>query len=276
VDRDTEVTLEIRGMYDTGTNVLLQTLEETNPLRGNVSPMWPSMHKHCPPHFLNEVKRDYSQQKKHWPGQTPRGSLKPNSVVDVFIVRHPLAWISGIHKAPYGLKCKNHDGEEKDTECTLGMDVSSCELGRKRRPDDDMPAQVFHEPFDRITDVWETYYGASGYQSLTGNWIVVRYEDLLVDTKKEVGEIEKAIAKMRGERYHPPPRRSTVLARQPSLPSKSHGAARSFDDAQEFNLNEGWQQLFAPGDVARYCSWLNATLLKQYNYECEEAPLNSN
>lgn len=208
----------VRGMFDTGNNFMNKILLSNNLPYKIVDADYhkPYQWKHTPPQDLNSV------------------STSPN-VLNVIMIRHPLAWITGIHKSPYDLSCK-----KDDTTCRLQYN------GKLKT-------------WPHIINVWNDYY--NHFQKIRGNWMIVRYEDLLQDAEKEYKRIIQnlEIIQKRDRRR---------LFNIPVRPAKNHGRPRTFKDAKIFNMQQNWRSKFSQTQIQDYCHLLDDDLMKTFHYSC--------
>lgn len=208
----------VRGMFNTGNNFMNKILLSNQLPYKIVDADYhkPYQWKHTPPQDLNSL------------------STSPN-VLNVIMIRHPLAWVTGIHKSPYDLSCKSDD-----TMCQLHYN------GKQKT-------------WSHIISVWNDYY--THFPKINGNWMVVRYEDLLQNTEKEYNRITynlKIIQKRNRRR----------LFNIPTRPAKNHGHPRGFNEAKQFNAKQTWRYKFTKTQIQEYCNLLDSELMKTFNYKC--------
>lgn len=143
--------------------------------------------------------------------------------LDVVMVRHPMSWITGMRKAPYFL-------------------VGDC-----------LQLSAGKFCFKSIVHIWNRYY--ESYLAWDKDWVMLRYEDLLLDATTSIKEILNLI----GSKNH-----VNVV----NKPAKTHGKSRSLAGAQLFNLANKWRDAFSANELQLHCSNVNRTLLHFFHYVC--------
>ena len=215
----------VRGIFNTGTNLMATILMNAR-INKDVTIYGHDSFACHHGVFKGTKVTDVYGNWKHTPPWDLRPTILPNRrALTVVMIRHPLGWLSGMQKAMYDLKCVR-----ETKKCVL---VYRAKVTR----------------FDSIEDVWNRYM--SEYLRLKFPYVMVRYEDLLIDYYAQVRRILMFLQ----AREH-----AHVNASNFRYKVKRHGHPRSFEDARLYNLNKLW--------TTQNCSRFNQTLLQLFHYTC--------
>jgi len=241
-------TVQILGLYNTGTNLLQALLDKNFP--GVFVPPAHGRHafgtifwKHVQPTVLLRKAPSLKRQ------------LQDHDAVGLAMIRDPLAWLQSTKTAPYDLKgCMRHGpGSAWLTEpCTLPLtsDTGGGAAHTMRAPQTlpSLPA---------FWNEWTQDYSRLEEFGFRRN-LVISYEDLVLDTE---GVLHK-IAQLVGV---PPP----ATVQQKRAPAKS-GPGHGREKAVAKLRSKSWLNAYSPAERAAACARLSAPLMAQYDYhDCE-------
>jgi len=262
------------GMYDSGTNFLLETMVGNFPFCCQLNPeinraalsasMLPAkrwcvrlmgVFKHTDPRTF--LRAALGEQVSNFHAQWTPVLTHKRRIAMVALVRDPLAQLAGWKKAPYKLldcfrgKCSEDSHGLIQSNCSpptawVTQPCKSWKLGE----------------FASIPDVWNSY--TSGYlrlQKLGGynNMKIFRYEDIVVEPKKFV----KSLAGLLG--VDPPSEVAVVTG-----PAKKHGQAVRIREAQMKIRQRSFISCFTSLELQAVCSRLDESLLQIFNYSDKE------
>lgn len=233
--------VQILGLYNTGTNLLQALLDKNFP--GVFVAPTPARHgfgqifwKHVQPTEL--MRKDPSL----------RGQLEAHKTVAIAMVRDPLAWLQSTKAAPYDLAgCMRTYGTAWLTSpCTLPLQSDSGGGAAYTMPGPQtlpsLPAfwNEWTADYERLQDF--------GFQQS----LVIRYEDIVLDTEGVLGKIA-ALAGV------PPP----ASVQQKHGPAKPGGGRAQ---ALAKLRSKAWLDGYSPEELSAACSRLTPALMSELDY----------
>lgn len=241
------VGVQVLGLQDTGTNLLNQLLYKN--FGGQVAHYDSSNVK-------DELKGVWKHANMAWVDEkVPEAfnNLKKHSVVPLVMVRNPLSWLQSIKKAPYEL-----------TSCVKGVDWLQRPCVHKFPAGYVMHASgvpVEQATFLHLSGIWgqwtETYVPV--LKKHFDKVIVVRYEDLVLRTRKVMKRLAKALNLVLPENID-----------NIASPAKDHGEALGHAAAAQKIRNKEFLPEFSEWELKVVCDQLkffNETIAQySYNY----------
>lgn len=263
--RQVNLKLALLGPFDTGTHLLLNTLQANYHDEVVKACGWESMvidddpTSHCRlwKHGINISDSRYDQGGQPVYQILRRQSIRKADTVVVMLVRSPLATMISWWKAAYNLApCVDRGMEQYSMPCTAnGMAWEGA----------GQPDWFSLLPFTSTMDVYNTYirmYGALQEEGRLHAALLVTYEDLVYSP----GDVINAIADAMGW----PPRASVGIA---DTAAKSHGWAHGRSLALEKLRSRDWLQ-HIPSEVRKaMCTGLELRALeglRDNNYRSDE------
>lgn len=246
--RQGQRSVQILGLYNTGTNLLQALLDKNFP--GVFVPPGPRRHafgqifwKHVQPTVLMRKS----------PGL--RAQLEAHDTVALAMVRDPLAWLQSTKVAPYDLAgCV--DGKTGTSwltgACTLPLHSASGGGAAYTMPG---PQTLPSLPafWNEWTKDYERLQEFGFRQSL-----VIRYEDIVLDTEAVLEKIAQLVGV-------PPPE----SVRQKHGPAKDIGGGRAAAIAKL--QSKSWLHGYKPEGLAAACARLDPTLMSSLDYhDCSQ------
>jgi hypothetical protein len=238
--------LQILGMYNSGTNLLTQLMQKNLPEAHAAAYPPDALWKHS---YLSALSPSLRRElKKH---------------VAVAMLRNPLAWLASLEKAPYNLKnCA--EGEAWLTEpCHMpevlrnAGDPSPLKSSFLAEANVPVPFTQKRIPLENVETVWNRW--AADYLHLSKfvrASIVVRYEDLVRSPEHELARIAALV-------------NGTV--RSPFVmqdaPAKGPGRPLNRTAALEKLEKRGYLALFSDANRRAACSRLDGAIMAQYGYD---------
>jgi len=270
------IRFQILGMYDSGTNALMDTLALNFPMcshkreKGYLSEYFLPAREYCLQH--TEIYKHSTPQEI---AKAMRGeSTDPGFSFDTFktlaadvpvlaMVRDPLAQINGWDKAPYGMKaCKCFPRIK--CSWTVGNKQwlgRSCIVNETiiNAPESGYGGGKVFGNFSNIFDLWNAYSG--GYMKLRNSSLfkvfeVIKFEDLVVNPEVAIPRLATALGV-------DPPATLTPATRS----AKSHGKSKGREEAIEKIISRKWLLQYPPALLKLGCFELNPSLLKKFTYE---------
>lgn len=242
----------IAGQYDTGTN-LLQKLIGAH-LKTAVRVTQEAHKKADAGHYL------WKHTKPENISQEVRKKL--NGTVALVMVRDPLSWLQSLKKAPYDLKrCT-----KKEDWLTAPCATPATFTDWIAHPDplaSIPPPKFLYVPFPgrpalpNLESFWNEWTRDYTHMADFGfaDSLVIRYEDLVTDTEKEIQRIAAIL-------HLPPPTEVTPLA----AAAKGHGKPVGRAGALKKLREKPYLALYSAADRAAVCARLDAALLRRFNY----------
>jgi len=231
-------TVQILGLYNTGTNLLQALLDKNFP--GVFVPPGPGRHgfgsifwKHVQPTVLLRK------------APTLKRKLQAHDAVGLAMIRDPLAWLQSTKTAPYDLKgCMRHGpGSAWLTEpCTLPLTSDTGGGAAQTMPN--LPA---------FWNDWTKDYGRLEEFGFRQN-LVISYEDLVLDTEGVLHRIAQLVGV--------PPPATVQQKRAPAKSGPGHGREKALAKLR----SKAWLNGYTPAERTAACARLSKQLMDRYGY----------
>lgn len=235
--------VQVLGLYDAGTN-LMQALLLKN-FQGQMSPV-PADRRFYGLVFWKHAQPALLLEKVPW----LQARLRERRVLGVAVVRDPLAWFQSLKDEPYDLAGCVRGPDWLTRPCTLPL-ASTSGGGQQST----MPGPLTLPGLAEYWNAWTRQYDeleAYGMQKL-----VVRYEDLVLDTEKEVERVASALGADLQQ-----------FRQQQSAAKPSSGGPEGRQKALAKLEGQTWLGRYAPGELEAVCARLDRGLMAKYGYSC--------
>jgi len=274
--------MQLLGMYDSGTNLMLGTLVSNFPLccqqarRPDIAEMqvpasshgrclsWTAAEKHVNPLGLLGALR--GNKTKHFDPQL-WDFLQKRQTVTVAMVRDPLAQLQSWRKAPYGMeRCA------KRRRCPFATPTPNCVAKTAWITE---PCQFFETgtaavgsgvtggSFKSLPAIWNVYTEGyvriveeSGYKHV----LLVRFEDLVMDPKPTIDRISEAMEM---------PLEATAVNVVNSA-AKAHGKAKNRSTEMRSLSSRDFMKDYSMPELRAACVRLNFSLAERVGYPLKE------
>lgn len=248
--------VQIMGLFDTGTNLLRSLIEANFPGQVNAYDMYQPHALYWLPQVVNEDRcYDGMMVCSFWKhanldvikARSPKRlqQMHDENVVGIAMIRSPLAWLQGVRSAPYDFAHGTND-VSKDDWLTRGFENSPQWFGGP-------PV----ERWSSLSSIWSN--NTQNYERLEEygfrRHLVVRYEDLVMDTEGEMRKIASVLGL-------PAPR----VVRQVEGSAKA-GVSHGRDEAIEAIKKKSYQTMFNDVERLDACQRLDADTMRRHGYD---------
>lgn len=246
-----EANVEVLGLQDTGTNLLVSMLLLNFGQRLRYYD-W-SNPKNATGNFRNGLWKHSNLRTKYEAEPQDVEVLGRQNVTGVIMVREPLSWLQSMRKAPYELGY-----------CVMWSDTSESKwLVRKCKHPHPAGFQsiVNKTVYTNMEEIWNNWTRADYYAEQYGwkSHMIIRYEDLI---RNPFGELDRIAAHL--GMAHPAP----WLMRSTS--AKSHGDSLGRRAALQKLRYKTYLDEYFPNQTTTACRLLDAEMMTAYNYlDCE-------
>eukprot|EP00448_Togula_jolla_P000676 CAMPEP_0170600192 /NCGR_PEP_ID=MMETSP0224-20130122/17206_1 /TAXON_ID=285029 /ORGANISM="Togula jolla, Strain CCCM 725" /LENGTH=343 /DNA_ID=CAMNT_0010924907 /DNA_START=38 /DNA_END=1069 /DNA_ORIENTATION=+ len=236
--------VQIMGLQDTGTNLLMAMLQLNfgdqvryfdaafhNPTGTHSKGIW----KHANVHMFREVYPDKLQ------------TFGEQRVVALALVRDPMSWLQSIRKAPYELKSCVTGDDWLRRACTHSFPAGYNDVPGATLPNLESVWGQWTKAYDEL--VPGGYHGA----------IMIRYEDLVLHPEATMGVVAEKLGL-----------NMPKVVKYPTEPAKGHGDAIGRNDAMVKIQTRAFMSLYPEGEVAEVCERLESfqSVMEAYGYSC--------
>lgn len=239
-----QTTVQILGLYNTGTNLLQALLDKNFP--GVFVP--PSYGRRAFGQiFWKHVQPTVLMRK----APNLKGRLEARNAVGLAMIRDPLAWLQSTKDAPYDLAACVRTTAWLSQPCTLPLH-SDTGGGAAYT----MPGPQTLPSLPAFWNEWTEDYGHLEDFGFKRS-LVISYEDLVLDTE---GVLEK-IAHLVNV---PPP----ATVKQKHRPAKTLGGGRA--EAMRKLASKSWLYRYTDGELQAACARLSPELMSRYGFhDCQ-------
>jgi hypothetical protein len=231
----------LAGQYNTGTNLLAKLVKLNFP----VGLQTEDQGFHGGPHNYDAYFWKHTKPSNMKPGV--RAMIEQRGVVALVMVRDPMSWLQSMKKAPYDLKNCINKYDWLTAPCSTPPTYAEFH--------GHVPQNVVSLP--NIEAHWNEW--VRDYQHMHdfgfSNAVVVRYEDLVLDTENQLARIASVL-------QLPKPAR----VQQMHAPAKNHGAPNGRAAAILKLKNKPYLHQYTAPQKAAVCQRLDKGLLQDFKY----------
>lgn len=237
----------VLGLFNAGTNLLTQLLLKNFPDLADRG-VWGKdisgsglVWKHSKPEHLKQKLRQMGKP----------NLFRDQGVVGVAVIRDPLSWLQSMKKAPYYLNGCVGWADWPTHSCTFPA------------PSGEWPYSLCHSRAFHVSNIesawndWNSqYHGLDTYAGFApGKFLVVSYEDLVVDPKRALDRIAAVSGRA-------PP----AVVNLQDAPAKSHGRPSGRLEALRKLQEKSYLRLYVPSERTQACDRLNHQLMQRHGY----------